>query len=300
MAGKRHDEGRVCLCDRPDGSCAGLAVRRLSSDRVQELAEEIWTASSGELLPARPGPTRGLAGRLGQAAYVRRRAQERQSWRPALGWLVLTWGLIGAAPLLPAGGGCDLGGLAGLAGGPAGGGPGLVAAAFRPSAEVGIWQQQAAMQRRTAGSLAPLADEGYLVLHDVTLPGLLDSLEHLVVGPSGVWVLQSWQRRGRPPVPPCRPGSWVSSSRTPRPSPRCWTAGPRCRSSPCCACTAPGWEPGPRAAGTSGSQPPGSSPRSSALGRRWRPARRLSGPPAASSRCCGRRPDQQWPATRKT
>ena len=83
---------------------------------------------------------------------------------------------------------------------------------FRPSAEVGIWQQQAAMQRRTAGSLAPLADEGYLVLHDVTLPGLLDSLEHLVVGPSGVWVLQSWQRQGRrPPVPPCRPGSWSDS-----------------------------------------------------------------------------------------
>ena len=71
---------------------------------------------------------------------------------------------------------------------------------FRPSAEVGIWQQQAAMQRRTAGSLAPLADEGYLVLHDVTLPGVLDSLEHLVVGPSGVWVLQSWQRQGRRPA----------------------------------------------------------------------------------------------------
>jgi hypothetical protein len=26
MAGKRHDDGRVCLCDQPDGSCAGLAV----------------------------------------------------------------------------------------------------------------------------------------------------------------------------------------------------------------------------------------------------------------------------------
>jgi hypothetical protein len=42
MAGKRHDDGRVCLCDQPDGSCAGLAVGRLSRDRVQELAEEIW------------------------------------------------------------------------------------------------------------------------------------------------------------------------------------------------------------------------------------------------------------------
>ena len=26
MTGRRGDEGRVCLCDRPDGTCAGLAV----------------------------------------------------------------------------------------------------------------------------------------------------------------------------------------------------------------------------------------------------------------------------------
>jgi hypothetical protein len=47
MAGKRHDDGRVCRCDRPDGTRAGLAVRRLSRDRVRDLAEEIRTASSG-------------------------------------------------------------------------------------------------------------------------------------------------------------------------------------------------------------------------------------------------------------
>jgi hypothetical protein len=43
------------------------------------------------------------------------------------------------------------------------------------------------------------------VLHDVTLPGWLDGLDHLVVGPSGVWVVASWRRRrllpgGRPPA----------------------------------------------------------------------------------------------------
>jgi hypothetical protein len=47
---------------------------------------------------------------------------------------------------------------------------------------------------------------GPLVLHDVTLPGWLDSLDHLVVGPTGVWVVASWRRRrllpggGPPPV----------------------------------------------------------------------------------------------------
>jgi hypothetical protein len=43
------------------------------------------------------------------------------------------------------------------------------------------------------------------VLHDVTLPGWLDSVEHLVAGPTGVWVVASWRRRrllpgGSPPA----------------------------------------------------------------------------------------------------
>jgi hypothetical protein len=75
---------------------------------------------------------------------------------------------------------------------------------FRPSPEVGIWRRQAAMARRTGAVLRSLAQEGHLVLHDVTLPGWLDSVEHLVAGPAGVWVVASWRRRrllpgGSPP-----------------------------------------------------------------------------------------------------
>jgi hypothetical protein len=51
------------------------------------------------------------------------------------------------------------------------------------------------MQQRTAGLLTPQAEEGYLMLHDVTLPGWLDGLQHLVIGPTGVWVVVSSQRR---------------------------------------------------------------------------------------------------------
>jgi hypothetical protein len=79
MSGRGHDEGRLCRCDRADGSCAGLAVRRLSQERVGELAEEIWTASSGDLLPARPvlDPRSSRAGASAQAAFVPRHTQER-------------------------------------------------------------------------------------------------------------------------------------------------------------------------------------------------------------------------------
>jgi Nuclease-related domain len=200
MASRGHHERRLCRCDRADGGCAGLAVRRLSPERVWELAEEIWTASSGDLLSARPAladPRSSRAGASAQAAFVRRHALERADWRPALVWLILVWGVLGAAPavglLLAVTVGAWLGWSVIL----------LVAALawsrlrFRPSSEADMWRRRAAMQRRTAGRLASLAEEGWLVLHDVTLPGWLDSLEHLVVGPSGVWVVGSWQRRRR-------------------------------------------------------------------------------------------------------
>lgn len=195
MSGKRGDDGRVCLCDRPDGSCAGSAVRRLSLERLRELAEEIWTASSGDLPPSRPAPDprSSRAGASARTAFTRCRERERERWR--LGW---TWWW--SAVLAATGAGCL---LIGLTVGPWLGWPmGLLLGAwtgwrlrFRPTAEARSWQRQATRQRRTAAMLAPLTEEGYLVLHDVVLPGWLDSLDHLVVGRTGVWVLTSWRRR---------------------------------------------------------------------------------------------------------
>ena len=65
----------------------------------------------------------------------------------------------------------------------------------RPSPQAVLWRRQAALQRRTAGLLQPLEQEGYLVSHDLTLPGWPASLQHLLVGPTGVWVVESWRRR---------------------------------------------------------------------------------------------------------
>jgi hypothetical protein len=204
MTGRRGDEGHMCLCHRSDGTCAGLAVRRLSRDRVRELVEEIWTASSGDPPPARPAvePRSSRAGASAQTAFARRREEERGAWR--LGWAWWTCLVIAAA----AAGSL----LIGLTVGPWLGSPmGLLLAAwtgwrlrFRPSRQARLWRRQAAMQRRTAAMLAPLADEGYLVLHDVVLPGWLDSLDHLVVGRTGVWVLTSWRRRPAATASPTR------------------------------------------------------------------------------------------------
>jgi hypothetical protein len=96
MQGKRHEGEPAWGCDPTDLSCAALAVRQLSQDRVRELAEEIWARSTGSRLPASPipDPRRSRPGASAFAAYRRRRQQEREAWRP--GWRRRA-GVVGAA-----------------------------------------------------------------------------------------------------------------------------------------------------------------------------------------------------------
>jgi Nuclease-related domain len=192
MQGKRHESEPACGCDPTDLSCAALRVGQLSEDRVRELAEEIWARSTGHRLPAGPvpDPRRSRPGAFAFAAYRRRRQQEREAWRPGrrrragvVGAAAVTTGLLVGLSM-----GAWLGLRVAL----------LVALLtgwrlrFRPSAAARVWRRQAAAQRRTAGMLATLEQDGCLVLHDVTLPGWPASLDHLVIGRTGVWVIKSW------------------------------------------------------------------------------------------------------------
>lgn len=190
-----------------------MAVRRLNSERVRELAEEIWTASTGSVMPAHPtfDPRASRAGASARAAYQRQRQQELQAWRQ--GW----WWRAGALAAATTGGGL----LIGLTMGAWLGWPMALAAAlatwwrlrFRPSASASVWRRQSATQRRTADALLPLEREGHLVLHDVTLPGWSASLDHLVVGPTGVWLIRSW-RGGPLPSLPRRTSPWPAGRTT--------------------------------------------------------------------------------------
>ena len=201
MAYRRREHDPACRCGRADTGCAALAVQRLSRTRVQELAEEIWTVSNGTALLDRPvvDPRGSRPGASAQAAYRRLRHSERQRWRDT--WrsrrslvvpgTVLAVGLL-AAPALGPGLGWQLALVAGLVA--------WWRLGFRPSASARFWRRQAVAQHQTAGALAELEEQGWLVLHDVALPGWSASLDHLVIGPTGAWAVESWRHR-RPPWP---------------------------------------------------------------------------------------------------
>jgi hypothetical protein len=59
------------------------------------------------------------------------------------------------------------------------------------------WRPGAAGERRTARLLAPLERRGWAVLHDLAIPGTQANIDHVVIGPGGVLVIDSKQYRGR-------------------------------------------------------------------------------------------------------
>jgi hypothetical protein len=65
----------------------------------------------------------------------------------------------------------------------------LVAA--RPGADPGRWARGAAGEISTAALLEKLPRRRWAVLHDLRLPASRANIDHLVIGPTGVWVVDS-------------------------------------------------------------------------------------------------------------
>jgi hypothetical protein len=68
---------------------------------------------------------------------------------------------------------------------------------FRPSLDAVAWRRGAVGERRTARRLAALERHGWAVLHDLAVPRSQANIDHLVIGPGGVFVVDSKQYRGR-------------------------------------------------------------------------------------------------------
>jgi Nuclease-related domain len=136
----------------------------------------------------------GRPGASAAAEYRRRRAAELAAWTGSLPWraaTVLAAGMV--AWLLAAQVLARLSALTGVA----------VAAGlawrlrFRGSPATVVWRRGGVGERRTARLLAPLERCGWAVLHDLAIPGSQANIDHLVIGPGGVLVIDSKQYRGR-------------------------------------------------------------------------------------------------------
>jgi hypothetical protein len=135
----------------------------------------------------------GRPGGSAQARWRRLRAAEWAAWTRSLPWRAAVTlgvgaagGLLGnlVAPQMS----LVLGALAAMAVG-----WGL---RFRPSSEAVARWRGAAGERRTARLLDPLERHGWAVLHDLAVPESRANRDHLVIGPGGVFVIDSKHYRG--------------------------------------------------------------------------------------------------------
>ena len=185
----------------------GQPTRRLGSgwaalDPPTHPLEGSWIPPGAEPAPSGPQPAvpaerlAGSVGRPGRSAltqYRRRRAEELAGWTRSLAW----W-----APLVAAAG-LVAGALADQAGLPWAGLVGLAVAVlvgwrlrFRPSEQARAWQRGAHGERQTARLLDRLGRDGYVVFHDLAMPDSPANVDHLVIGPSGVFAIDSKQWTG--------------------------------------------------------------------------------------------------------
>jgi Nuclease-related domain len=134
------------------------------------------------------GSSFGTPGASAMAHYQRARASEWTRFARSLPWrLAAVIAAGGLADSLTHGAGPRLAGPAAA----------LAAAVvgwrlrFRTSAETTAWRRGARGERRTARALRKLVRQGWTVLHDLAVPGSRANGDHLLIGPSGVFLVDS-------------------------------------------------------------------------------------------------------------
>jgi hypothetical protein len=184
---------------------AGLTVRAYSAEelraRLDPPAPPGPAPPAATTAPPAPTPTAppvaGGETRPGASAgaeYRRRRAAELTGWVAGLPWRLA---VVAVAALA----GQQLASHTGLVD------PwlaGLIAAAgvawrlrFRACQPTRAWRDGARGECATARRLRRLERHGYVVLHDLQVPGSHANLDHLAIGPAGVFIIDSKRYSGR-------------------------------------------------------------------------------------------------------
>jgi hypothetical protein len=193
----------ACGDDQPGVSIRPLSHADLAAFLAEwdDNAEPLWRPppahrpDAGELAARPPMARVGRPGGSAQAEYRRRRAAELADWKPTLPLRLATSAAVGAI----------VGLLTGRLVGPPLAIVMAVAAAagvgwrlrFRTSPATRAWRRGASGERRTAALLARLEHHGWVVLHDLAVPGSRANIDHLLIGPPGIFVVDSKHYCGR-------------------------------------------------------------------------------------------------------
>ena len=150
-----------------------------------------------------PRASRGWHDRPGGSAHARYRAQraaEWHTWLTSLHWrtIVVVGGGVSAGLVASAWAGRGIGQVTGVVtAGVLGWG-----LRFRVSRDACAWRSGARGERKTARILARLERDGFVAFHDLAVPGSPANVDHLVIGPTGVFVIDSKFYRGNISVGP--------------------------------------------------------------------------------------------------
>jgi hypothetical protein len=128
-----------------------------------------------------------VAGASAQARFERQRADYRAGLRATLASSLATGALVMAtvffvvAPINPL--------LASL--GAAVAGVFCLFVVSRLPVEARYWDKGARGERKTASYLEPLLKRGFVILHDRELPGSKANIDHIAIGPTGIFVIET-------------------------------------------------------------------------------------------------------------
>src|SRR5215208_1485512 len=173
---------------------ADLAALLTHLDHDHDPGDTLNSKVPAPMLAMRVRASVGRPGASAHAQYRRRRAPELAAWTHSLPWRIAAVLAVSLAAWLLAT--QVVSHLAALAGA-------IVAAGlawrlrFRVTPDTVAWRRGAAGERRTARLLSPLERRGWAVLHDLAIPGSQVNIDHLVIGPGGVVVIDSKRYRGR-------------------------------------------------------------------------------------------------------
>jgi hypothetical protein len=168
-------------------------ARTWTTEQLTQRLNPDAAAVPTELLDGAAGWSAGQPGASARAEYRRRRALELAHWWRGAPWrlaVVIGGGFAGyalaSALLLPHPGWLLVLGAA----------AGAYLVRFHLSQPTRAWRDGARGERATARRLRCLKRDGYTILHDVAVPGSRANIDHLVIGPGGVFVVDSKRYRG--------------------------------------------------------------------------------------------------------